>query len=173
MACEHRIWRYEGCDHEEELDLRCSLGSDPDHVHNTVVVETTTPPRCSICNPPEPISEETARDLAQAATHRHLPAPGSFNNLFRGVNAEILTYGQTTPDPPTSLDPQGGAAVNGATGNGTSTEATSRHAPHRSLDTVRNVPANTSGPAVEPSSPDPGAQEQASNHQETGSNIEY
>ncbi|KAI4176311.1 MAG: hypothetical protein LQ343_001049 [Gyalolechia ehrenbergii] len=170
MACERRVWRHEGCDHEEVLDVRCGLSADPDHVHNTVVVETDHPPRCSICNPPPPIDEDVARDLVQAAVDRHLPAPGSRQSIVRGAEAETLAEEQTSSNVDNSLPIQNGATVNGAAVNGTS-----RHSAHRSLDTHRNVPA--SGPGLHavqtPSgSPVQGVEDEESSQRETDSNME-
>ncbi|KAI4182036.1 MAG: hypothetical protein L6R41_006249 [Letrouitia leprolyta] len=143
MACERRVWRYEDCDHEEELDVRCSLGADRGHVHNTVVVETENPPRCSICNRPLPIDEDVARNLAQAAADRQLPAPGSEQSQYRGVNAEILAVDQQTNSDAEEAAP----ALNGATVNGATANGASRHGAHRSLDMVHNVLGR--GPAMD------------------------
>ncbi|KAL9024116.1 MAG: hypothetical protein Q9196_006747, partial [Gyalolechia fulgens] len=140
------------------------------HVHNTVVVETENPPRCSICHPPPTITEDVARELAQAAVHRHLPAPGSTPSIFRGPAAEVLAGEQTSPNAVNSLPTQNGAMINGAAINGGS-----RHAANRSLDTQRNVPA--SGPAfdaVQPPSGSPvqGVEDEESSQRETDSNTE-
>ncbi|KAL8717353.1 MAG: hypothetical protein Q9225_005400 [Loekoesia sp. 1 TL-2023] len=169
MACERRVWRYDSCEHEEELDLRCSLSADPDHIHNTVVVETETPPRCSICNPPALIDENLARDLVRAATDRHLPAPRSTQSIFRGADAEVLVEEQTTSGTDISSPGQNGTAAGGATVNGAS-----MHVSYRSFNTYRNVPPTGNDPnAVSQYSGSPAQEEQddESSQRETDSNT--
>ncbi|KAL9593591.1 MAG: hypothetical protein Q9219_007479 [cf. Caloplaca sp. 3 TL-2023] len=136
MTCERRVWRYEGCDHEEELDIKCGCGGNPHHIHNSILMETRNPPRCSICNPPALVAEEVASNLAHGATTRHLPAPGTINSLFRGTNAEALAGAQVWDGAGTSTSQQDGMGLNGTHVNGVL-----RHAGHQSLDLVRNVPA--------------------------------
>lgn len=175
MACERRVWRYGDCDHEEELDVRCGLGADPDHVHNTIIVETENPPQCSTCNPPPPIDEDRRRTLDEAAADRHLPAIRTIERRTRGVNAEILTEVQTSSNADDSNNEDSAPVQNGAAVNGTTANGASRHAPHRSLDTVHNVPAR--GPvldAVQPPSGSPvlGLEDEESSQRETDSNTE-
>ncbi|KAL8939146.1 MAG: hypothetical protein Q9216_003520 [Gyalolechia sp. 2 TL-2023] len=142
-----------------------------DHIHDTVVVQTDYPPRCSICNPPASIDEGVARNLTQAATHRHLPAPGSIQSNYRGAEAEILAEGQTSPDAKDSLPTQS----DGVTVNGAAVDGPSRHAAHRSLDTRRNVTA--SGPAIDAVRPPSGSsvqgvEDEENSQRETDSNVE-
>ena len=175
MACERRVWRYEECDHEELLDIRCSLASDPGtswdnstlsliclihragHIHNTVVVESATRPRCSICNQPAPIDQDVARTLTEAATARHLPPPGSHLHSFRGVDAEDLNSRNEA-----TLD---GASVNGASHHGRATIS----------DTMRNVPERRHTPGVvahNQGSPSREEQEEESSQPEGSRNTE-
>ncbi|KAL8663412.1 MAG: hypothetical protein Q9202_003931 [Teloschistes flavicans] len=81
-ACERRVIKLP-CGHEEELDVRCTAGSDPSHSHNTTVVETNQQPPCRICHPLASLGGEHDRGYIQAQRAYHLPAPGTLNEVYR------------------------------------------------------------------------------------------
>ncbi|KAL8925388.1 MAG: hypothetical protein Q9208_003480 [Pyrenodesmia sp. 3 TL-2023] len=125
MSCQRRVWRYANCGHEEVMEITCSLGNDPNHVHNTTVIDSPNPPTCSICNPPPPPNIYQARNLAQNRPRTHLGAPWSHEVLYRGTHWES--------SPPAAVD---GAEVDGQPLN----EAPGRGGPRRIDDSTANLP---------------------------------
>ncbi|KAI4147464.1 MAG: hypothetical protein L6R39_003109 [Caloplaca ligustica] len=141
MSCQRRIWRYTNCEHEEEMDLSCTLAGDADHIHSTVVVQSDNPPSCTICYPPGLPAEYQARNLQLHLPQRHLGGPLSPAVIFRG------TYSETQPGP--------SAATNGATVNGATVDRSRGNAPPRINDTTANLPWATHARHNQPLPPAP------------------
>ncbi|KAL8898566.1 MAG: hypothetical protein Q9207_006634 [Kuettlingeria erythrocarpa] len=165
MSCQRRVWRYTTCQHEEVMDLNCSLGNDPNHVHNTIVIDSPNPPTCTICNSPPPPNVYQARNLAQNRPRTYLGAPWSNEVAYRGTDWQ---------GPPSSAGNE--AAVNGQSLNG----ATGRGGPRRIDDNTANlpwavqaqhdharasVPSAMGGPVLPPWAPSPAPPIRASSSQ--------
>lgn len=88
-------------------------------MHNTTIIPlspSSPQPACTICNPPAPLTERQWAELPQQLAYRQLPAPGSINSVYRGIDDDLLASGIDTDHRP--ILQATSRATTPATGNG-------------------------------------------------------